>query len=316
KIIVAHPASVSACATHLRLLEAFVALGEKVQSRAALNGADPDAAWSAFVEHSVLRFFKWLRSTDDGTVEALPPLDVLMVWHAFMLNPRTYANFCKRIAGDQGPSAEGIPWALLDTISPAMWSFEYLQGPEARQVGTETDSFAILLADNMKFDLAAAVHRQRRFALKMIRFGWVHSPVADFILARVVDRYGKFLSLFEGPPATTGTGIGNGRVGMVPTLDIDLVWHTHQLSPASYRAASSTVTGGYLVNHDDTISHGAAKFGFMATAQLYRDRFNEEYDMCSSSKRSCCDRSAVFLCDATSYSGCHPGDCNTDCSGE
>ncbi|KAM7193143.1 Protein of unknown function (DUF1399) domain containing protein [Rhypophila sp. PSN 637] len=277
-----------------------------------------------------------------------------MVWHAFMLNPRTYTNFASASPGITDPVLKEYPGRSC---------------------------FAILLADTMKFDLAAAVHRQRRFALKIIEFGWVHSPVADFILARAVDRYGKFLSLFEAQRATTGTGVSNGRVGMVPTLDIDLVWHTHQLSPASYRAASSTVTSGHLVNHDDTISRGAAKFGFMATAQLYRDRFNEEYDLCSSclcqtarlrrsgtaratalplykqdlgviqnmiavcasnrksqlglsvdldfagcqcqtfdtaedtsSKRSCCDRSAICLCDATSYSGCNG--CNSDCSGE
>lgn len=70
--------AVTACATHLRLLEAFVALGESVQFRARHNGADPDTAWSAFVDHSVLRFFKWFRSTGDGPREALPPLGALI----------------------------------------------------------------------------------------------------------------------------------------------------------------------------------------------------------------------------------------------
>lgn len=186
-------------------------------------------------------------------------------------------------------SSSGIFWQYQtqteDLTSPVMSFAEHLEAQAANQLRTETDSFAMLLSDNLQFDLGAAVHRQRRFALKMARFGWVHSPVAHSILARAVNRYGKFLSLFAAQASqqgTASTSTGDGRVAMVPALDIDLVWHTHQLSPAHYRAVSATVTGGRLVNHNDFISDFDVRTGFKATAQLYRDRFNEEYDLCNS----------------------------------
>lgn len=42
----------------------------------------------------------------------MPPLDVLLVWHAFMLNPRAYRHFetvvlCGRLGG------KGIDWEDL-----------------------------------------------------------------------------------------------------------------------------------------------------------------------------------------------------------
>lgn len=46
------------------------------------------------------------------TPDELPPLDVLMVWHAFMLDPRDYLEDCLRY-GRMGFWATGMPWAAI-----------------------------------------------------------------------------------------------------------------------------------------------------------------------------------------------------------
>lgn len=65
----------------------------------------------------------------------------------------------------------------------------------------------------------------------------------------------------------------------VPTLDIDLVWHTHQCSPSRYYATTQAVAGKF-VNHDDTVEQTKLDTGLKDTKSLYRMRFNKEYHIC------------------------------------
>ncbi|KAF2468381.1 uncharacterized protein BDR25DRAFT_394851 [Lindgomyces ingoldianus] len=53
------------------------------------------------------------------SAERLPPLDVLMVWHAYMLNPRSFAEDCLRL-GKMDFWALGFPWeAINSAIDPS-----------------------------------------------------------------------------------------------------------------------------------------------------------------------------------------------------
>ena len=100
---------------HLNLLRAFHDMKSKVEdgSKLGLNGhtLSPEAEWRSFVQASVeryvvcecalrgmmitccVRFQGWVSSLKvDGNDVAekieCPPLDVCLVWHAYMLNPR------------------------------------------------------------------------------------------------------------------------------------------------------------------------------------------------------------------------------------
>lgn len=125
----------------------------------------------------------------------------------------------------------------------------------------------------LNFDLASAVGRQAGFALKMSRFGWHHSPFRDSTLQRARERYCRFFSLIPALPA---------GVSAVPTLDIDLVWHTQQLSPAKHAEFCKAVTNGSLVNHNDTITHEDARHGSKNTGTIYREQFGDLYSICLS----------------------------------
>ena len=80
-----------------------------------------------------------------------------------------------------------------------------------------------------------------------------------------------------------GVGIGNvgglpGRHSLVPTLDIDLAWHTHMLSPAHYRHYQQFHYGRVL-NHDDTVQATSlmTKQDFVRTAELWQELYQERY---------------------------------------
>ena len=79
--------------------------------------------------------------------------------------------------------------------------------------------------------------RQATFVDKMNNHLWIRSPALEGTLRRAIDRYSKFLILLKrkAPPLGadgSGTTMVPGPI-IVPTLDIDLVWHTHQ--GAGYR---------------------------------------------------------------------------------
>ena len=66
---------------------------------------------------------------------------------------------------------------------------------------------------------------------------------------------------------------------LVPTLDIDIAWHTHQLSASKYRKATERICGRFI-DHDDKLGKGTLDTGWDTTKKLYKEQFGEEYDKC------------------------------------
>lgn len=109
-------------------------------------------------------------------------------------------------------------------------------------------------------DLVQAVLRQREFTDKM-----AHEAVqaqASTFATRAQDRYRKFLLLIRDHP----------NVFVVPTLDIDLGWHTHQLLGAKYIEFTQRLTGK-VVNHDDSVGKGKLRNGVHETGVLWYKKF-------------------------------------------
>ncbi|KAF4200752.1 hypothetical protein CNMCM8927_002572 [Aspergillus lentulus] len=117
--------------------------------------------------------------------------------------------------------------------------------------------------------LFAAIERQRVFVDKMVGYLWIRSPGVHGTLSRAITRYEYFLQLFKLRPGTT----------LVPTLDIDLVWHTHQCSASMYKTGMEKRAGRFI-NHDDTIPPGVLRTQSDETSLLFRDYFGMEYHIC------------------------------------
>ena len=67
---------------------------------------------------------------------------------------------------------------------------------------------------------------------------------------------------------------------LVPTLDIDLVWHTHQCSPVFYKESSKSLAGKFL-DHDDKIEKKGLDNGLETIKELWKVRFGDEYEKCT-----------------------------------
>lgn len=119
-------------------------------------------------------------------------------------------------------------------------------------------------------EAASAVTRQYLFCQKMERQLWSRSPVAIDTIRRSRIRYARFLKLFQLYPRTI----------LVPTLDIDLFWHTHQLSHDKYVVAMKALTGRFI-DHDDKIGKPALDDGMQRTSDLYHIRFGSKYQECN-----------------------------------
>jgi hypothetical protein len=117
--------------------------------------------------------------------------------------------------------------------------------------------------------LVDGVLRQFKFVEKMGNHGWLRSPALEGTISRAVDRYSKYLELFKRYP---------NRI-FVPTIDIDLVWHTHLCSPRRYETAVLSLAGRFI-NHDDKLGKETLADGLDGTKNLFRVRFGEEYLRC------------------------------------
>jgi hypothetical protein len=120
----------------------------------------------------------------------------------------------------------------------------------------------------ISLDLVAAALRQREFARKITAedCATLDSPHG---LTNAISRYHKFLLLLKRKYLFKKTHL-------VPTLDIDLSWHTHQLFPISYSEWCAEYVG-HGVNHDDTLPHGDLQAGLRATSIAWSETYKEPY---------------------------------------
>ncbi|KAK9860253.1 uncharacterized protein MYU51_010679 [Penicillium brevicompactum] len=132
---------------------------------------------------------------------------------------------------------------------------------DIRQESSYLKEFILPLKEN--------VERQMKFVETMHAQLWIRSPAVQGTLNRAVDRYTKFVELFEAYPGSV----------LVPTIDIDLVWHTHQASATEYQRSMINRTGRF-VDHNDKIGKPILSGGLEKTAKLFTERFGETYTRC------------------------------------
>lgn len=116
--------------SHIRLMRAIHQLQVNIQPGAvpfdSQSGAPlPSDAMILFLDRAVQRFGVWVNAQQDvnpGTSpfslsqERVPPLDVLMIWHAYMLSPVAYNEDAQANVPGLGKLG-AMPWNELVSLS-------------------------------------------------------------------------------------------------------------------------------------------------------------------------------------------------------
>ncbi|KAA8917702.1 hypothetical protein TRICI_000141 [Trichomonascus ciferrii] len=118
-------------------------------------------------------------------------------------------------------------------------------------------------------DLEGAVIRQGTFVQKMHQNDWLHSPSLSHCISEMITKYFNFFKLMRNYQSLIA----------VPTLDVDLIWHTHQLSANAYYNYSIR-QAWIFIDHDDKVKESTLSDCFTRTNQLFENSFKKVYSQC------------------------------------
>ena len=117
-------------------------------------------------------------------------------------------------------------------------------------------------------DLVGAVIRQGAFVEKMHNIDWLHSPALPSTMRRLLLKYSRFVQI-----------MADKYHMAVPTLDVDLAWHTHQLNPTQYFDYVVKYTKQFI-DHDDKVAESVLNDAFEWTSKTYQRLYKEQYSEC------------------------------------
>ncbi|GAB2260189.1 hypothetical protein Droror1_Dr00011044 [Drosera rotundifolia] len=204
------------------------------------------------------------------------PLDCEWIWHCHRLNPVQYESDCEklfgRILGNSGVLSS--TQEISSTQTEEIWKTFYPDEPyELDLTRVASKDISHTPSENEKFteyDLVSAVKRQSTFFYQVSR---PHVSDERF-LQEAVARFKGFLYMIKRNKERSI------RRFCVPTYDIDLMWHSHQLHPVSYCKDMKAALGTVL-EHDDVDSDRTKgkklDTGFSATTKQFEDTFGFRY---------------------------------------
>ncbi|MED6138549.1 hypothetical protein PIB30_075235 [Stylosanthes scabra] len=205
------------------------------------------------------------------------PLDCEWIWHCHRLNPVRYKTDCMELYGrilddlNVVSSIQGTNHEETEKIWNTMYPSESYELDLDSDSPQDFDENLFGDPENAtKYDLTSAVKRQSTFFYQVSRPYWNN----DTFLEGAVARYKGFLHLIRRNKERSMSRF------CVPTYDIDLIWHSHQLHPASYCKDLMAIMGKVL-EHDDTDSDRSRgqklDVGFSVTTKQWEETFGTRY---------------------------------------
>ena len=252
-----------------------------VSEMSHLSHNDPDV-----VSNAVRRYEQcWLplAAAATNSQSLSPPVDVHWVWHCHMLSPYHYELDCVSLVGKVVDHSVKSSTQLTEQrrTTADVWTHNYHDEPfDVTDVQPSTHH-----RSSLSYDLMAAVRRQSKFFYQ-VSLPHYHD---DRFLQQAVARYRKLLSLKA----------RHRDALLVPSYDIDVVWHTHQLHPVSYKHDTEALLGRML-NHDDSLddrSPGSAQQdAYKTTRQLWLGTYQEHYALTGAMYRGDQPHGRLTLC--------------------
>ncbi|KAF7098008.1 hypothetical protein CFC21_099777 [Triticum aestivum] len=203
------------------------------------------------------------------------PLDCEWIWHCHRLNPTQYIKDCKRLYGRilGTNNVKSSIQAKSNDQAEKVWTELYPGEPFELEYTSPSDDFVDVgdgTAGGISYDLISAVRRQSSFVYQV---GTPNMHDHRF-LEEALARYKGFLYLIK---LNQEKGMNLFRV---PTYDVDLMWHTHQLNSVTYYSDMLNLLGRVL-EHDDTDDDRAEgkklDTGFSGTTEQFENNFGLRY---------------------------------------
>jgi hypothetical protein len=166
---------------------------------------------------------------------ALPSFEVELIWRAHLLSPVAYARDCAELRGG------GESTRLIDHAPLPVESYASRDATMAINAAVAPTS----MPQAWHADLMAAVRRQVGFMRQMLKLqqstGGSGPPLSTDALTAELKSYKNYL--------VEAAGVENELA--VPSLTLDLLWHSHMLFPREY-VSECVQIAGVLINHDDS----------------------------------------------------------------
>ncbi|KAI7546910.1 hypothetical protein KC331_g5326 [Hortaea werneckii] len=177
----------------------------------------------------------------------------------------------RRNAKTVNESIEGIQEIINETLGKEQHTKKARRSANLRTKSAETIAIHRMMSryeenpSHFALDLVGAVLRQGSFIEKMHHIDWLHSPALFGTTKRLVTKYERFVRI-----------MADGQNMAVPTLSVDLAWHTHQLSPSGYFTYTVQHCKQF-VDHDDKVAGNTLDDSFEWTSQRYQMLYREQY---------------------------------------
>lgn len=245
-----------------------------------------------------LPFVKSFTINSDEPKELIPPADIAWLWHCHRLAPYRYAKYVEKrfFSDDEGKGGETDKNTIkiLDASPPFTFQMEdnsangTLSEATHGKVCKRTIALFHELYPNESFFLDTS---------KALAPSSGDTKLGGFDVVESCDRQASFLWQVSGSNFSNDTFLSQGEENytkfvllmakrdrpqfLVPTYQIDLMWHTHMLSSiVNYHADNMNATGTIL-EHDDSLNDrtegGTLDNNFQATRKLWSDVYDVEY---------------------------------------
>jgi len=227
------------------------------------------------------------KSTNFDYEALIPPKDIAWLWHCHRLAPARYEKYSVQRFGKLLEASNPFTCQIShmphddETFKRAClftherWCKQYPDEPfDEIPIAYIEQNHEDLTRSQKElihegFNLLESCSRQSSFLWQVSgdRFNDVE------FLHQGADKYYKFLQL-------KGTSKGRSMI-IIPTYQIDLMWHTHILSSISKYNDDCRTIIGCSMNHDDSLTDrvegGTLDVSFRATKALWYEMYGEEY---------------------------------------
>jgi len=250
--------------------------------------------------------------TSDGMECALiPPADIAWMWHCHRLAPYRYARFVSQkfvlARNDDSPSFQ-----VLDASHPFVFQLENndtnetmlstaTNSQEHADIAVRTRELFLEMYPNESFFLKSnsnnAQGARSTAAAGVVQMN--NTQLAGFDVVESCIRQSTFLWQVSGPRFNTSEFLEEGVSNyakfvklmdekskpqyLVPTYQIDLMWHTHMLSSIAKYHEDNMRINGCTLEHDDSLNDrtegGKLDTSFQATRKLWDRIYGVEYNV-------------------------------------